>query len=75
MYFDHFIIKYGGVCSLFTGKCSLRVHCPVVVHLHPVFKPQGICMNAQPLHGAFTAFPKQNDKCPTNVQGDGHAWI
>ena len=34
-------------------------------------------MNVQPHHGAFAAFPKQNDKCPTNARdvggGNGHA--
>ena len=29
--------------------------CPGVGHLHPIFKPH---------RGAFSAFPKQNDKCP-----------
>ena len=33
-----------------------------VGHLHPILKPH---------RGAFAAFPKQNDKCPT---GHGHAW-
>ena len=37
-------------------------------HLHPTFKPH---------RGAFAAFPKQNDKCPSNARGDGHAgnWL
>ena len=33
--------------------------------------PCGICMNARPQCGAFAAFPKQNDKCPTNARGRG----
>ena len=28
-------------------------------------------MNVQPHHGAFAAFPKQNDKCPTNARRGG----
>ena len=28
-------------------------------------------MNVQPHHGAFAAFPKQNDKCPTNAGRGG----
>ena len=31
--------------------------------------PWGFCMKALPHRGAFAAFPKQNDKCPTNAQG------
>ena len=30
-----------------------------VGHLHPIIKPH---------RGAFVAFPKQNDKCPTNTR-------
>ena len=30
-----------------------------VGHLHPIIKPH---------RGAFAAFPKQNDKCPTNAR-------
>ena len=28
-------------------------------------------MNARPHRGAFAAFPKQNDKCPTNAWRGG----
>ena len=28
-------------------------------------------MNVQPHHGAFAAFPKQNDKCLTNARSGG----
>ena len=28
-------------------------------------------MTVQPHHGAFAAFPKQNDKCPTNAGRGG----
>ena len=63
MHFDHFISVVFAAYLLENAIWLL----PMVGHLHPVFKPQGFCMNAQPLHGAFTAFPKQNDKCPTNV--------
>ena len=28
-------------------------------------------MNVQPHHGAFSAFPKQNDKCLTNARRGG----
>ena len=28
-------------------------------------------MNVQPHHGAFAAFPKQNDKCLTNARREG----
>ena len=31
-------------------------------------------MNVQPHHGAFAAFPKQNDKCPTNAGRGGGGW-
>ena len=34
--------------------------CPGVGHWHPILKPE---------RGAFAAFPKQNDKCPTNAGG------
>ena len=34
--------------------------CPGVGHLYPILKPH--C-------GVFEAFPKQNDKCPTNNAG------
>ena len=32
-------------------------------------------MNVQPHHGAFAAFPKQNDKCPTKAEGGGWACL
>ena len=31
-------------------------------------------MNVQSHHGAFAAFPKQNDKCLTNAGGGGGGW-
>ena len=46
-----------GIC------CLLEIQfwcCRGVGHLYPIFKPH--C-------GAFTAFPKQNDKCQTNARG------
>ena len=44
--------------------------CSEVGHLHPIFRPH---------HGAFAAFPKQNDKCQTNARrgggkGHGQTW-
>ena len=45
----------------------------MVGHLHPTFKPHRgfFGMNAWPHHGAFAAFPKQNDKCPHMPKGGG----
>ena len=38
---------------------------------HFLSPPCGIYMNARPHCEAFAAFPKQNDKCPTNARGRG----
>ena len=49
----------------------------LVLHLGRAFGPYfqappwGFCMNTQLHCGTFVAFPKQNEKGPTNSQGDG----
>ena len=45
------------------NKLEIQFWCfPRVGHLYPIFKP---------LCGAFSAFPKQDDKYLTNAQGGG----
>ena len=53
---------------VFTGKCNFRV--VPGGPFAPYFQspPWGFGINARPHHGAFVAFPKQNDKCPTNTR-------
>ena len=53
------------------GKCNFGVvpgSCICTLFLSPAV---GFSMNIWPNHGAFAAFPKQNDKCATNAPPGG----